>query len=206
MDTYSTEGKEITYAFNVIKDFFNDIDMFNAIKDTENLIRSPANNKVYKKRSPGDLLFFIDRFEELSAAAFTIRESYSERDGAVLEAFEEQEFPDISKHKDFVPDLRYLPAWEAFPRNLTARQYFNPYKAIKKFISHMTEIEWKKALKVIIEYALSTDPINDEYPSSELMTIRLRMLQLIEACHLLHVRTNLQAKSTKHNIPNTKKK
>ncbi len=206
MNTFSTEDKEVTYAFNVIKDFFNDIDLYEAVGDTEHLIRSAANSKMYKKRIPGDLLFFRDRFEQLAAAAFAISTSYTEREGVVIDFDEENASPEISRQKDFVPGLRYLPGWAAFPRSLTRWQYFNPYKAIKKFASHMTEIEWKKALKTIVEYALTNDPVDDEYPSYEIMMIRLRMLQLIEACHLLHVRTNLKEKSVKDKIPKTKKK
>lgn len=206
METYSTEPKEVTYAFTIIKDFFDDIDMSTAIKDTEDLIRSAANSKVYNKRIPGDLLFFKDRFEELVSAAFFIGKSYSERKDAILDSEDYAHSPDISKQKDFVPDMRYLPAWAAFPRSLTHRQYFNPYKAVRKFVSHMTELEWKEALKEIVEYALTHDPVDDQYASYELMIIRLRMLQLIEACHLLYVRTKPKAKAVKNNITHTKKK
>ena len=79
METFSTEGKEVTFAYNIIKEFFDDIDMYHAIEDTEHLIRSAADNKVYNKRNPGDLFLFKDRFEELTVAAFTIYNNYAER-------------------------------------------------------------------------------------------------------------------------------
>ncbi|MEI9954904.1 MAG: hypothetical protein WDM90_00990 [Ferruginibacter sp.] len=95
---------------------------------------------------------------------------------------------------------------EAFPRSLTIKQYFDPYKAIKKFVSYLTETEWKKALKLLIEYALTRDTISDEYQSHQLIIIRLRMLQLIEAYHLIYTRTILQAKSPKNKTSTIKKK
>jgi len=201
-----TEEKEITYAFNVINDFFDHTGLYHAIKDTEHLIRSAANSKVYKKRIPGDLLCFKESFEELAAAAFAISSMHSERDQAIIEIEEWNQSPDISILEDFVLGAPSTDAFEDFPRSLTCMQYFNPYKAIKKFVSHMTELEWKKALKVLVEYALTNDPVDAEYPSYELMVIRLRMLQLIEACHLLHVRTNLNKKPEEGKIPKSKKK
>jgi len=206
MSTVSTEDKEVTYAFAVIKDFFNDIDIYHAIKDTEQLIRSAAVRKVYKKRTPGDLLYFRYKLEELIAAAFAINKSCDERTGAQLDFDEDIASPDILKQENFVSELQNLPAWAAFPRSLTRMQFFDPYKAVQKFAAHMTELEWKKALKTIVDYALTHCTVDDEYPAAELMAFRLRMLQLIEACHLLHVRTNLKVKSAEKKIPKLKKK
>jgi hypothetical protein len=206
MSILSSEDKDVTYAFALIKDFFNDIDIYEAIKDTEDLIRSAASRKVYKKRVPGDLLFFKYKFEDLIAAAFAISNSVEERSGAQLNFHEDNASPDIFKQEDFVSKLQNVPSWAAFPRSLTRWQYFDPYKAVKKFAAYMTELEWKKALKVIVDYALTDCPLDDEYPAAALLTIRLRMLQLIEASHLLHVRTNLEEKSTGKKIPKQKKK
>ncbi|MEI9959388.1 MAG: hypothetical protein WDM90_24415 [Ferruginibacter sp.] len=206
MSTFSTEDKEVSFAFNVIKDFFNEIDMYEAVRDTEHLIRSAASMKVYKKRIPGDLLYFKYKFEELIAAAFTISANFSKREEAQLDFDRDNSIPDISRHEDFVSGLRNLPQWAAFPRSLTHWQYFNPYIAVKKFTSHMTELEWKRALKIIVDYALTDCPVEQEYRAGKLMNIRLRMLQLIEACHLLHVRTNLKKEAAEKEILKPKKK
>ncbi|MEI9954903.1 MAG: hypothetical protein WDM90_00985 [Ferruginibacter sp.] len=114
MDTFSTEGKEVNYAYNVIKEFFDDIDMYHAIEDTEHLIRSAANNKVYSKRNPGDLFFFKDRFEELTVVAFTIHNCYAERKEAILTPGNSYEYPDVSMHKDFLPSSYRLSLWKPF--------------------------------------------------------------------------------------------
>jgi len=201
----SREDKEVTYAFGVIGDFFDCFGLYYAVRDTEHLIRSAANNKVYKKGTPGNLLFFTDSFEELVSAAFALIESHAERKEAHLPFDENNPDPDISRQWDFVAGGLYPNAFGDFPRSLNRRQYFNPYKAIKKFVSHKTEAEWKTTLKTIVEYALTGGTSDEEYPASELMVIRLRMLQLIEGCHLLHVRTN-NKKPAKDTIPKLKKK
>ncbi len=190
----------------MIEDFFDCFGLYHAVSDTEHLIRSAANNKVYKKGTPGNLLFFKDRFEELVSAAFAITASRSERKEALLTFDEDNLSPDISRQRDFVSEGLYSDAFGDFPRSLNRWQYFNPYKAIKKFVSHKTEPEWKTTVKTIVEYALTDGTSDEEYPAGELMVIRLRMLQLIEACHLLFVRTSLNKKTAKDTIPKSKKK
>ena len=51
--------------------------------------------------------------------------------------------------------------------------------------------EWKIFIKDCTEYALLKGTIADVQPAYDMLRIRLRLLQLIEACHLLNVRTNL---------------
>jgi len=50
--------------------------------------------------------------------------------------------------------------------------------------------EWKLFIKDCTEYALLKGPIADVRPAYDILRIRLRLLQLIEACHLLNIRTN----------------
>ena len=50
--------------------------------------------------------------------------------------------------------------------------------------------EWKMFIKDCSEYALLKGTIADVLPAYDILLIRLRLLQLIEACHLLDVRTN----------------
>jgi len=101
--------------------------------------------------------------------------------------------PDMAITQNYVGRQIQQTSWNYFPRSLTATQYHNPYKAIKKFCLYKTQQEWSQVLKELTEYALGNDTINDNYPPYNILTIRLRLLQLIEACHLLEVRTKAQA-------------
>lgn len=56
----------------------------------------------------------------------------------------------------------------------------------------MAEPEWKKVLKELTEFALSNTSIDEISPSYNILSVRLRLLQMIEACHLLHVRSNIE--------------
>jgi len=52
----------------------------------------------------------------------------------------------------------------------------------------MPEPQWQKTLQALSIYALCNDSVLDTFPPYNILTLRLRLLQLIEACHLIHVR------------------
>lgn len=82
----------------------------------------------------------------------------------------------------------YANPWNDFPRHLTARQFHDPYRAIYKCFHTMSQRKWHRFLQELTEYALDIDTINLAIPGYDLFKMHYRMLQLIEACHLLHVR------------------
>jgi len=90
----------------------------------------------------------------------------------------------------FVSNNSEYNTWNCFPRSLTIQQYYNPYKSIKKLAKFMAIQEWKTFIKDCTEYALLKGTIVDVQPAYDMLCIRLRLLQLIEACHLLDVRTH----------------
>ena len=51
----------------------------------------------------------------------------------------------------------------------------------------MPEPQWQKTLQALSIYALCNDSVLDTFPPYNILTLRLRLLQLIEACHLIHV-------------------
>jgi hypothetical protein len=64
----------------------------------------------------------------------------------------------------------------------------------KKICSYMPEPQWQKTLQALSIYALCNDSVLDTFPPYNILTLRLRLLQLIEACHLIHVRIKNQEK------------
>jgi hypothetical protein len=92
----------------------------------------------------------------------------------------------------FASNNRQCNAWNCFPRSLTIQQYYNPYKAIKKLAKYMAVQEWKIFIKDCTEYALLKGTIADVQPAYDILLIRLRLLQLIEACHLLYIRIDVK--------------
>ncbi|MGG9960196.1 hypothetical protein [Ferruginibacter sp. SUN106] len=206
MDTSCNQNKELTYACHCIRDFFSDIDLQHAIQDATALVTAAAGNKRYKNRRGSNLFSFTNSLQQLITAAFIIHNNYYLPPAAMVPPDKATGLPDISKQNNYVQLPGYIAAWAAFPRHLSARQYSNPCRAIKKFTGHCTEPAWQKILKDLLEYAYTNCTAGEEYAAAELLLIRLRLLQLIEACHLLHVRTRPQTKTLKKIASANKKK
>ena len=146
----------------------------------------------------------MENFNSLYTAAFSIHYNYSKRTGAIIVPPKDG-VPDISVTQNFMHEKFYLGSvWSNFSRHLTAAQYHDPYKAIKKFCTYMAEPEWKNYLKDVTEYALSKDSLDEVFHPYNILTVRLRITQLIEACHLIDIRTNRKKAKTKKGKKKTK--
>jgi len=183
------EDSATHYAYNGIHNFFDAFGLELALKNADSILQAATGPKVWEKVVPANLLFYEEKFKALCAAVFTIHYSYARRREAII-AEPENKVPDISVTKNFMDTWYFSSEWNNFPRHLTGRQYHNPYRAIKKFCSYMAQQEWYKFLKEITAFALSKDQVDETKPFYNILKIRLCMLQLIEACHLLDVRSN----------------
>lgn len=70
----------------------------------------------------------------------------------------------------------------------------------------MPEPQWKKTLQALSIYALCNDSVLDTLPPYNILTLRLRLLQLIEACHLINVRIENKEKKQENAEKNKNKK
>ncbi len=57
--------------------------------------------------------------------------------------------------------------------------------------------QWKKFIKEMLEYALSNDTIYDGSTGYNILKIRQRLLQMVEAAHLIDVRIHKTENSIK---------
>jgi hypothetical protein len=187
MDYASCEEKNVYYAYNTIHTFFNNFGFREAQKQIDDVLFAADSCCIAKQGDPADVLYFMEELEELCAAAFVIYFSGYLRMEAVLEPGENGD-PDISELQHFASHP-FDTAWQCFPRHLTASQYYNPYKAIRKFCKYRAEPQWHKLLKECTEYALRKFSVSEMEPRFSMLVLRLRLQQLVEACHLLDVRT-----------------
>ena len=191
METQSFENKDIQYAYISIHEFFSGFGLCGAIDYMESILHDAAIEKVWSKAAPYESIYFIDHMQQLCSAAFVIFNNRAQKNPAMVRpsGTDDTEMPEMKfpGHKYSIAHL-----WNNFPRNLTLRQYYNPYKAIKKFCSYLKESQWKKVLEECVEYALGSYSIQEALPSYDILIIRLRLLQLIEACHLIDVRINTE--------------
>ncbi len=200
----SFEDSPTLIAYNSIHNFFDVCNLDHALKYTDGILEAPIGYKIWRKEAPSSLLFYMENFNSLCAAAFSIHYNYSKRTEALIVPLKDG-VPDISVTQNFMNEKFYLGSvWSNFPRNLSAAQYHDPYKAIKKYCTYMAEPEWKNYLKDVTEYALSKDSLDEVFHPYNILTVHMRMMQLIEACHLVDIRTNRKKAKTKKGKKKTK--
>jgi hypothetical protein len=188
----SFEDSATQIAYNSIHDFFDVCNLDHAVKYTEDILQAAVGQKIWRKEAPSNLLFYMENFTSLYKAAFSIHYNYSKRTEAVIDP-PENGVPDVSVTQNFMNERMYQSSvWSKFPRHLSEHQYHDPYKAVKRFCTYMAEPEWENYLKDVTEFALSKDTLDEVYHPYNILTVRLRMMQLIEACHLIDIRTNVK--------------
>jgi len=203
---FISRDKDLQYAWHSIHDFFDAYHLSFAVEETERIIKAAARHRSWNLDYPYRPIHFMEHVQELVTAACCIAKSYlTGKEGTVTLTSPTGE-PDLLIKSDFVSSGRYSNVWNNMPRHLTAPQYFQPWKAIKKFTTYATEAEWKATCKDLAEYALSNISIDEEYPCYKLLPIRLHLLRLIEACHLLEVRSNTAKTRSQTKIKTQKKK
>ncbi len=182
------EDRDTQYAYQVIHDFFDTFNFSGAVAKMENILKTAIGNKPWKG-SPWNVLFFMENLENLTGAAFQVNNYSTAKQDANLDTPDKNSDAGVNEMNNVIRRRCEDSVWNSFPRNLTAKQYNNPYKAIKKFCKYASQDKWRRIFKELIEYALTNHPVDDlSYPCN-ILTVRQRLLQLIEACHLIEVRT-----------------
>lgn len=204
METYAREDKDTQYAYRCLQDFFDCYQLSQALTETEKITRAAVKPKAWRTKRPYRPVLFMEQFSQLVHAAFCIMTNYSEREASIIKAPADGE-PDLRQTQNYFSLYRNCSAWSNMPRHLTAAQYHDPYIVLRKFTSYAAEPEWKQVCKDFAEYALTNGRMDEEYPGYKLLPIRLHMLRLLEACHLILVRS-ARAKPTTGPAPAKKDK
>ena len=179
--------EEITDPYEVISEFFHDSDLAAHREMTAEMLLAAHSERVYDLTTPGDLLLQFKFIESVINAAYLINK-------------EEKESPlKIEKSDVFNPNLfcswhKNLTEWDFFPRELSLKEYVNPYLAFKRFFKYMKLPEWKEVLQEILDYALASDSICETVLKIDTLSIYFQLSKLIEAAHLIDVREINQTK------------
>lgn len=189
MNTLRVE-EELAYGHNCFQTFFSEFDLADAVKYTDTIMEAAASYKVWKHCVPCMLLFYIQQFKKLLEGAWFLHECRHKDSRAVME-HGENDLPDITNVASYSDKEHFASPWNDFPRHLTAKQFYDPYTAVYKCCSSVSKKKWNCFLKDLTEYALDIDSITVTTPAYNLFKMHRRMLQLIEACHLLYVRCKL---------------
>ena len=171
-------------CYQSIRAFFESFTLPDARNYLLSSVRAAEGPTIWKREDPADLLFFYENLEGMVDDVFTVIRKNLTRDKAVL-----------AKHADMnLCDNRICcgaseqDVWDYFPRNLSAKEFIDPYKALQKFTSWRTKKEWKEILRSILSHALGADSLSESGVHLELVRINGLLHKMLEAAYVIDLR------------------
>ena len=177
-------------AYSSFNNFFEGTDMQNELEKLDTLIKAACSKKPCTNKLLHRHFQFVNSLVELCKAAFIIYRAKHKFVAAWWPLPEGDVDVDIKQLQQYVnPSFNGSP-WTCLPRHLSWLQYHNPYKAIKKLVQTMPLSKWEKALQLLLAQAIRPGGLHCAMSLTKLLKVKKRLAQLIEACHLIIVRTH----------------
>ncbi|MGJ7033419.1 hypothetical protein [Niabella hirudinis] len=155
---------------------FADIGAFR--KTIRQVLLSAAGNKVHKKSEPTHVLCMFRAIRSVMLAAHRL---YRQGNTCVLQ-IEPGQF--AQKRLYARPDGRWA-AWAYLPKNLSTKEYRDPYRVFRHFFKYQTLAQWQQSMAQMLDYALAS---NTGHEDLNLLKLYLHLTRLMEAAHLIDVR------------------
>lgn len=175
--------------YHTIHAFFDCYGLSNARSLLSRMIKTASSEKIWAGRSPSDLLFFSEKMEELMQAAYSLVARYDYKPEVILDKDTSDTIWSLTEYEMYCgKHINYTP-WDFFPRHLTKKEFLNPYKALEKFTSYYSLDKWKDVFKEILFHALSPNSIDEFDNGPGILRTYIWFHKLIEATHLIEVRT-----------------
>ncbi len=196
MAAHSPLENDVHSPLEMLHSFFDAYHLPDARQYLQGSVFAALSPAVWQLRQPANLLHFTGKMQMLQEAAYQLCEPSAQLPNAIIEAPKNM-IPDVAITNNYTPCYSMCNAWGSFPRHLTGRQYHNPYKALEKFCSFQSQEEWSHFLQELLYHALSTDEITNAFEIPAILRMQKRLLQLVEACHLIEVRSTRYAANDK---------
>jgi len=166
--------------------FFSSYALPEASKEIKALIEAAASDKVWKGKIPGDLLWLAENLQELISTVFAL-DKWNEDDRAIITPDWKDYYWPVNTPALYCGWQKGYNTWHFMPRHLNKKEFVNPYLALIKFRNYRIETEWKTIIQQLLHHALI--PMGYEDGNTILQLGKL-LHKLVEACHLIEVRTN----------------
>lgn len=150
-----TETEEITSCYTAIQHFFDVFDLPSARKYILTSLLAANNNKLWKGQCPGDLIVFYEEFGSLANAVKKIAACGCKRQPAIIKRDNENDAFDVNRFELYCHTTDKPAYWMYFPKYLSVKEFFNPYKALKKAVRFLQEDDFNDVFEYIVQYALS---------------------------------------------------
>lgn len=184
-------GAALHSHYQAIDEFFDFFSLPAARYYLSTAIKAAESTRVWDKKTPANLLYFFEHTEALLSTVYRIVKTGRKIKQAV--SADPNSAPDLTRFPIYCSRCDQLTPWDYFPRSLSAKEYHDPYKALQKFTTYHSQKKWQEILQYILSYALGTNPLTDAGMSLELVRTAELLLKMLEACHLIYVRTHIRS-------------
>lgn len=130
------------------------------------------------KKDPGKLLFDCKVLGSLLNASWVINKLDKSPPAIIPDA-------DLFCKDLYCSGISGTSEWESFPRELSLKEYKNPYLVFKRFFGFQELDKWKLDLHDLLVRAYEKEP---EETSLNLLSIYIYLIKLAEAAYLIDVR------------------
>ncbi|WP_018627342.1 hypothetical protein [Niabella aurantiaca] len=177
-DTYCWSYAVITDPYQVFAECFMFADIGAFRKTIRQVLLSAAEDKVYKKEQPASAL---DLFKAITSVILAAQVLCRQKKTSGLK-IEQQQFTD---KRLYARPGACCAEWEYLPKNLSAKEYGDPYKVFHRFFKYQDVAQWRQSINQALGYALAG---NAEGCSIHLLKLYVHLTKLMEAAHLIDVR------------------
>ena len=189
-DLEGLENEPLVGGYRAINNFFESFTLPFARNYLLSAIKAAESSQLWNKAAPNDLLYFFESLEGLLGPVFRIVKEGKVTRKVILP--KSPNSPDLTQFHLYCSGYDQLTPWDYFPRTLSVKEYRNPYKALEKFTAKASKKEWKETLNYLLSYALGANSLSELGVHLELVRISESLQKLLEACHLIYVRTPIQ--------------
>lgn len=175
MAGWSREG--ITEPLKVVSEIFSYMDIEEWRRVIKKITIYALSGKTYRRRAPGDVL--VDM--KVVRSALIVAHALQDITGRDFEATKQ----DLLYPWQYCTGMGTLNHWGDFPRNVSFKEYCDPYRVFKKLFKKRPLSEWITDWEKLVEVALSPYALDGELP---VLHTHTGLLKLLEAAHLVWIR------------------
>jgi hypothetical protein len=187
--TTITETDAIKACYHTIYSFFDVFDLPSARKHILQSVLAANSPKLWKGRCPADLIFFYTEFKKLLMAAVAVAQCGCLKEQAIINRQDKHDTLDIQHYDLYCGPLDREAAWQYIPKYLSIKEFYNPYKALKKAERYLRQRTTDDVLGEIIQYALSYDSYMEAGVEEDTLRLNMMLQKMVEAAYLVRVRT-----------------
>lgn len=184
---FESSSNNLDLKYGPIHEFFECFTLPFARHYLISAIKAAESSQIWSKRAPTDLLHYFEMLEKLTVSVYTIVKTDNKTKKVILPKTKGS--PDLTQYHLFCGRYDKLEAWDFFPRCLSPKEYRDPYQVLEKFTQWNSKKEWQKSLRYILSFALGENGFSESSINLELIKTAELLLKMLEACHLIYVRT-----------------